>query len=291
MKVNHAALHEKAKHYSHRIFKSGLSTFEVWLAYFACFIPAMVFTFALCSFTATELTSLQKAPVRATLARIGINRNTSRHIVFGSSLYGGLGFLHLFVEQDIAQLQLLIRRLCAHTSQGSLMLIGLSWWHLVAGYSPPLWENPSSNVLYVEPSWYTSIKDFLGYANGSVHIPPGQFLNWKPLRDNDMAIMEQISSLARVSCAELKSFNRCRLHAGVIFLSEITTADGTTITRDAWAGTHSRFSPLLWPFQPSPGPQSWRVWRRLLARAFLEDVPKRATPKTKDLYLLKPLGA
>jgi hypothetical protein len=103
--------------------------------------------------------------------------------------------------------------------------------------------------------------------------------------------MEQISSLAGVSRAELKSFNRCRLHAGVIFLSEISTADGTAITRDAWDGSHSRFSPLLWPFQPKPGLQSWRVWRRLLARAFLEAVPKRATPKTKDLHLLQPLGA
>jgi hypothetical protein len=291
MTANHAALSEQGKKHSYRIFKSGLSTLEVWLAYFSCFIPAMVFTFAVCSFTASELTFLQKAPVRATLARIGINRNTSREIVFGSSLYGGLGFLHLFVEQGIAQLQLLVRHLRANTSQGSLMLIGLSWWHLVAGYSCPLWENPASNVSYVEPSWYSSIQEFLGYANGSVHIPVSQLLNWTSLENNDEAIMEQISSLAGVSRAELKSFNRCRLHAGVIFLPEISTADGTAITRGTWDGSHSRFSPLLWPFQPKPGPQSWRVWRRLLARAFLEAVPKRATPKTKDPHLLQPLGA
>jgi hypothetical protein len=171
MKANLAALSDNARQYSHRLFKSGLSTFEVWLAYFACFLPAMSFTFAVCCFTEAELNTLQKAPVRATLARIGINRNTSRDIVFGSSLYGGLGFQHLFVEQGIAQLQLLIRHLRADTSQGSLMLIGLSWWHLIAGYSSPLWESPTSNISYVEHSWYTSIKDFLQYANGAVHIP------------------------------------------------------------------------------------------------------------------------
>jgi hypothetical protein len=47
---------------------------------------------------------------------------------------------------------------------------------------------------------------------------------------------------------------------------------------------------LLWPFQPCPGPNSWRVWRRLLARAFLETVPRRVTPQTKDLHLLQSLG-
>jgi hypothetical protein len=169
-------------------------------------------------------------PVCATLDRIGINRNTSRDTVFGSSLYGGLGFQHLFVEQGIAQLQLLIRHLRADTSQGSLMLIGLSWWHLTAGYSSPLWENPTSNISYVEHSWYNSIKDFLQYANGSVHIPPRHFLNWQPLRENDIAIMEQILALDGVSRADLKSFNRCRLFAGVIYLSEISTADGATLT-------------------------------------------------------------
>jgi hypothetical protein len=55
-----------------------------------------------------------------------------------------------------------------------------------------------------------------------------------------------------------------------LYLSEISTADGTSITRDAWDGTRTRFSPILWPFQPCPGPRSWRVWRRLLARAFLK---------------------
>jgi hypothetical protein len=104
-------------------------------------------------------------------------------------------------------------------------------------------------------------------------------------------LLERLSTLDGVSRADLNAANRCRLHSGVIFLSEIVTADGMTTCRDAWTGSRPRYSPLLWPFQPSPGPQSWRIWRRLLARAFLEEIPKRATPKTKNLYLLQPLGA
>jgi hypothetical protein len=103
--------------------------------------------------------------------------------------------------------------------------------------------------------------------------------------------MDRLSIIDGVSRADLTAFNRCRLHSGVVFLSEITTVDGATISRDAWTGTRPRHSPLLWPFQPSPGPKSWQLWRRLLARAFLEEVPKRTTPQTKDLYLLQPLGA
>jgi hypothetical protein len=50
MRSNLAALAKTAKSYSSRIFKSGLSKYEVWIAYFACFVPAMAFTLAVCSF-------------------------------------------------------------------------------------------------------------------------------------------------------------------------------------------------------------------------------------------------
>jgi hypothetical protein len=258
MKANMTALAEKAKNYSHRLFKSGLLTYEVWLAYFACFFPAMIFTFSVCSsFTMSELNTLQKAPARATLARLGFNRNISREIVFGSSLYGGLGLLNLFVEQGIVQLQLLLRHFRAETTQGSMMLVGLSWWHLIAGFSSSLWENPQSNISYVEHSWYTSIKDFLLHANGSVYIPPSNFIKWQPLREQDATLMEQISCLDGVSRADLKSFNRCHLFAGVMYLSEIPTADGTSIARDAGPATAPASLPSSSPFNcvraPNPG--------------------------------------
>jgi hypothetical protein len=76
-----------------------------------------------------------------------------------------------------------------------------------------------------------------------------------------------------------------------MFLSEITSADGLSLSRDAWNGTQTRYSPLLWPFQPSPGPKSWVIWRRLLASTFLASIPKRTSTKTKDLELLQPLGS
>jgi hypothetical protein len=250
----------------------------------------MVFTFAVCSFTMQQLLNLQKAPIMATLARLGINRNISRDIVFGSALYGGLGLLNLFVEQGIAQLQLLLRHLRAGTSQGSLLLIGLSWWHLVAGFSSSLWENTSAKICYVEHSWYSSLRDFLVYAHGTIYIPPADFLHWHHLRGHDKNIMAIVSSLDSVTRVDLKAFNRCRLFLGVMFLSEITDADGLTLSRDAWTGDRRRFSYLLWPYQLKPGTKSWQFWRRLLARPFLESVPKKATPKTKDLFLLQPLG-
>ena len=86
-------------------------------------------------------------------------------------------FNMIFVEQGIAQLQLLVRHLRAKTMQGHLMLIGLSWWHLVAGYSSSLWMHPAANISYVKHSWYNSLKEFLSYVDGTIHIPPDAFIH------------------------------------------------------------------------------------------------------------------
>jgi hypothetical protein len=75
MKDQLNALSATYKTYSKRLYKSGLDKSEVWLAYFACFIPAMTFTFAVASFAATQLLTLQRSAIRATLAKLGFNRN------------------------------------------------------------------------------------------------------------------------------------------------------------------------------------------------------------------------
>jgi hypothetical protein len=153
MKANLAALAETSKDYSRRLFKSGLDKYEVWLAYFSCFVvPAMVFTMTVTSFTATHFISLQTQAIHATLAQLGFNRNISRDLVFGSPFFGGIGFRYLVIEQGIAQLELLVRHVRAGTPKGSLFIIGLSWWHLVAGFTTSLWETRDANIPYVERS-------------------------------------------------------------------------------------------------------------------------------------------
>jgi hypothetical protein len=46
----------------------------------------------------------------------------------------------------------------------------------------------------------------------------------------------------------------------------------------------------MWPYQPKPGPKSFRVRRRLLATAFLQGQRKSVCARTLDLRLRRPLG-
>jgi hypothetical protein len=126
MQTHLGTLQKQVAAYARRLFKSGLDKYEVWLAYFSCFLPALTFTFPVTSFTTAQLTTLQKPAVRATLARLGVNRNISREIVFGCPLFGGIGMRNFVFEQGIAKLELIVRHVRAGSPQGTLFLIGLS---------------------------------------------------------------------------------------------------------------------------------------------------------------------
>jgi hypothetical protein len=65
--------------------------------------------------------------------------------------------------------------------------------------------------------------------------------------------------------------NRCRLFLQVERLSDISSADRTTILDD-WkqANDHtSSRSAKSWPSQGNPGEEAWKIWRLFLDRAFL----------------------
>jgi hypothetical protein len=94
---------------------SSLSKQDTWIAYFAVFIPAMIYTFAVTHHSTEKLRNIQSAPTRSTLMKLGFNRNTALAVTHGPARYGALGLWNLPVEQGIAGITILIRHLRART--------------------------------------------------------------------------------------------------------------------------------------------------------------------------------
>jgi hypothetical protein len=82
---------------------------------------------------------------------------------------------------------------------------------------------------------------------------------YQQLLERDSCLMEVISSLPGLARAQAIAFNCIRLFFGVYYLSELATADGSEISRGTWDGSRPRFSALLWPYQPRPGPKTFRI--------------------------------
>jgi hypothetical protein len=101
--------------------------------------------------------------------------------------------------------------------------------------------------------------------------------------------MNVVAPMPAHTTASKTAFNQVRIHLGVAYLS-IATADGVSLERDAWEGSRPRLSPFLWPFQPCPGPKSFRCWRRILADIFLSGERRRVSSRTQNLSLRQRLG-
>ena len=151
-------------------------------------------------------------------------------------------------------------------------------------------QHPLKLLPYLDDIWLASVRTFLGFIGGSVTIVDALHGMPQPTRRHDLFLMDAVTPLPHASKQELAGFNRVRLYYGVTLLSEISTANGQVISGDAWVGTRSRHSPLLWPYQPKPGPESFKAWRRLLNSAFLGDQNKRVSSATAKRYLENPLG-
>jgi hypothetical protein len=222
--------------------------------------------------------------------KLGFNRNTALAITHGPARYGALGLRNLPVEQGIAGIMILIRHLRARTHQGSLILISLAWWQLVSGLSTPLLEDPTVPFPYDTPHLLSAHRAFLANIGGSLHVVDLLDTQPTPLRQADICIMDVVARMPAYKPAAQAAFNRVRIYFGVTYLSEIVTAEGSSIARDAWEGGRVRLSPFLWPYQPRPGPKSFRNWRRILANAFLSGTRRRVSSRTRDLTLRTNVG-
>jgi hypothetical protein len=196
----------------------------------------------------------------------------------------------LFIEAGIAQYLIFTRHLRAKTDIGSLLRITLHWWQLQAGVSHSLLEFPAIVLPYLPWDWFSCFRNFLRLISGSLHVHYVSSNLPSPPRANDQCLMDTIAAIPGVTTRHQEIFNLVRLYLGIVFLSEISTADGRHISRDAWQGTRPRHTPLLWPYQAAPDKSSFQIWRRLLATAFLADHRSRVEFRTLDLTLARPLG-
>jgi hypothetical protein len=289
MNTAYQQLLKTSQQFARRLASSPLSKWDTWMAYFAVYLPAMTYTLTLTAHSPKKLRTLQSSGVRATLNKLEFNRNTPRAVVFGPCLQAGLSMRDLATEQGIALLVMFLRHLCTVTAQGKLLSIALAWWYLVTGTSFSLLEYPTQVLLHNEAHIFSAVQQFLRSIDASLLIQEVTDSLPQPLRERDSCLMEVVCSLPVLTRAQAIAFSRIRLFFWVYYFSKLATADGSAISRGAWDGSRPRFSALLWPYQPRPGPKTFRIWRRLLADAFLRTPHQRVSSRTRDLLLHNPL--
>jgi hypothetical protein len=148
MKTAYSHLLVSSNHFARRLAASPISRRDAWIAYFAVYIPAMIYTFPVTTHIAKSLRTLQSKALRSTLNKLGFNCNTPLAVAFGPSVNLGLSLRDLPTAQGIALFVMLVRHFRSQSDQGCLLFITLTWWQLFMGTSYPLLERPQESLPY-----------------------------------------------------------------------------------------------------------------------------------------------
>lgn len=84
--------------------------------------------------------------------------------------------------------------------------------------------------------------------------------------------------ILKLSAKKLKRLNRCQVHLQVLFLSNISSVDGSIVLPGCKQGRRDTYrkSSVDWPHQPSPPKQDWSFWTHALCH--LETADRLSVP-------------
>ena len=136
----------------------------------------------------------------------------------------------------------------------------------------------------MESKWLASVRQFLHDIEGHIHLRHNFVA---PLqRQDDAFIMDMVISTNKFTPAQTKRINYCRMHLGVLLLSDIATAAGNNIIPSIYSGENASVSILGLAHrhkvhQKCPNDKAWAQWRRFL---------HMITTSKQSLQLKVPMG-
>lgn len=221
------------------------------------------------------------APINHTgLSLSGISSTVPTPIRTGPIRLGGLDLCDLYISMGVRQIETFISHTWAQTPTGKLLEITMDDFALEMGLASPWQHNRLETGLQytTTPSWIRHMFQFSMANKIRIHREV-QFFGKQ--RENDRLIMESATDWTRdVSC--LKSINNVRMYLKVVWLSDITTADGRTIDRRSLS-RQPKFpvrNAYRWPLKHTTTRQDWRRWKQWIRTLCLNE----------EYNLIQPLG-
>jgi len=134
------------------------------------------------------------------------------------------------------------------------------------GSAAPFWELPFDLYGCLAPrSWMKSTWEHLDKTPLTLKGPK---FTVSPKRARDDHLMD-IFVQHDFDVETLRILNECRLCLHITTVADITEADGSAITQEAWEGKRTQRCSHNWPKTTSLSADEWQTWREALCRTIL----------------------
>ena len=169
------------------------------------------------------------------------NRRIPRSILYGSSSRQGLGVKDLHLLQGIHHINDIVDHTYKKSITGHLIQDSLEHLKLELGTNGPIFEKRYEDFkgALLHKSW---VRDTWKFASDNNITFNENLSHFKKRRKYDCLLMERLFNHPDIPKQHIKPFNRCRIYLQAISLSDITTGDGSLITKRSVKRTSAYFS-------------------------------------------------
>jgi exonuclease III len=262
-------LKAKSAAFLKKVRRAKLSVAEAYALHRSYYVPSMAYSLVVGTLTLGEACAMQSAVVRCLLPAMGFCRNTPSAIVFGPESLGGVGLRHLFTEQGVAKLGMILEQVRLGSVTGKTLIIQLEWAQRVAGRSRPILEEVASHLPQLaKEEWILTLREFLRESQLGVRINSVRGVEMR--RQGDRALMDLLDDepFEAFTDSEIQMINLCRVALRVETISDVADETGEFICGDAYDCEATAMAECgdLWPWQSRPGEKARKVWKAFLSK-------------------------
>jgi hypothetical protein len=253
---------EKKRYHRARCMKqSSANPEEVWTALHRTIPFAIGYSLPAVSLTKEQCKYIMAPVIQTGLSLIGIASTIPAEIRHGPLLQGGLGLMDPYIHMGVSHVTALITHRWQGTPTGKLLDMAIDDLVLEMGIASWQPEKVKKGLTYATSStWIRHTFQFAIDNNIEIRLSDPHFF---PRRRNENTIMEMV--LAQVEKGKtLQAINRVRMELNVIWISDITTADGRLIDKrylQKGANTTCR-NDYIWPIKHYTSTRDWQEWRK-----------------------------
>jgi len=213
------------------------------------------------TFSRSQCKKIMSPLLQQGLPRAGFNRNFPRDLAHGPTEYGGIDIPHLFTEQIIAHVTMVLRYGPEPKDPTGVLLHAMGEaMRLEAVYNGELLEIPLILADNLTPSWIKHVWQSTQEVGVTLAT---DFAEVTPRRQGDIELMRLFVNYG-IKQPELYTLNLCRMFLKVFLVSDITSSSGDVILPSFWDRPTPAHSELQWPNTFPPPNQAWLQWRRAL---------------------------
>ena len=192
------------------------------------------------------------APILQTiLSKCKIQRKIPHKMLYGTLRSCGFGVKDPYLFQLVQHLQAILRHTNRATPSGELLVENMELVQVHMGLEQPFWDLPSPQYGHLAMEGW--MKFTWKALCGSPLSLKGPALDVPPARVHDCHLMDVFVN-SGYEREDLETFNSCRLYLRAHRLSDICTADRTSIHAKCWEGLfpeHRNQTPWMNAHKPS----------------------------------------